>query len=427
MGYFGQGQDVTFDGPVFPKTGGTKEQVLGELERIYNLDADEKHGHVMLYALTLMEQHPASEVCREAYSKYLKKNMLVRELAPGLQKLEQEVKRMAIEMLSLPDTTRVNITSGGSESIYCGINAAYQWAKETKPEITKPEIVVPYSIHAAFSKWCHYTGINIKRIALDKNHRADLAAMEAAITSNTIMLAGSAPCWSYGLYDPIEELAAMAEKHGLWMHCDGCLGAYQAAFVEKLGLTMPKWRIGDIPGISSMSADLHKNAYAAKPCSTIFFRDKELQNYHWFHPADWPSGPYATEAMMGSFPAGSIASAWAVMNFLGEDGYRELAQTALDARARYIKGINSIDGFRCWDTDLCVLVFETGELDTLAVLAGLFERQSFVFPIYQPMMIQISVDPVTPEVVDQFIANLREVADGVRAGKITSEPLLEMM
>ena len=427
MGYFGEGQDVTFEGPVFPETGNAMEDVFANLDAIYQMDADPVHGHVILYATTLMEDHPVTRVCRHAYSKFMKRNMLVREIAPGLQKLEQEVKRMAIEMLRLPESTRANITSGGSESIYCGINAAYQWAKDAKPEVTAPEIVIPYSAHAAFSKWCHYTGIKIRRVALGKDYRADVKAMEEAITPNTIFLAGSAPCWPYGLFDPIEEIAALAEKHDLWMHVDACIGGYQATFIEKLGVEFPNWRIGRIPGVCSMSADLHKHAYAAKPCSTIFFRDKELQNYHWFHPADWPSGPYSTEALMGSFPAGSVASAWAVMKFLGEEGYVELARKTLEARSRYVEGINSVDGMRCWDTDLSVLVFETGDLDTLAIMSGLFERQAFVFPIYQPMLIQLAVDPVSSEVVDTFVRDLREVAQGVRAGEITSEPLMEYL
>jgi len=425
MGYFGEGQDVTFDGPVFPKKKGDKDEVLANLDAIYNMDADPVHGHVILYATTLMDDNPVTDVCRRAYAKYMKKNMLVREIAPGLQKLEQEVKRMAIEMLDLPDGTRVNITSGGSESLYCGINAAYQWAKDQKPEIKEPEIVIPYSAHAAFSKWCHYTGIKIKRVPLGPDYRADVKAMEEAITPNTILLAGSAPCWPYGLFDPIEEIAALAKKHGLWMHVDACIGGYQAAFLEKLGVKFPNWRIGRIPGVCSMSADLHKHAYAAKPLSTIFFVDKDHQQYHWYHPADWPSGPYSTEALMGSFPASSVASAWAVMNYLGEEGYLELAKATLEARSRYVAGINSVDGMRCWNTDLSVLVFETGDLDTLAVMSGLFERQSFVFPIFQPMMIQLAVDPVPPEVIDTFVNNLREVAQGVRAGTITSEPLMK--
>lgn len=175
-----------------------------------------------------------------------------------------------------------------------------------------------------------------------------------------------------------------------------------------------------------MSADLHKHAYSAKPCSTIFFKNKELQEYHWFHPADWPSGPYDTEAMLGSTTAGSVASAWAVMKLLGEEGYLELAQKMLDARKRYIDGINNIKGLKTWDSDLCVLVFETGELDAVSVISGFFERGIPVLPIYQPMLIQLALDPVPAEVVDNFLRNLSEIVDGVRAGKITADFLAKL-
>jgi glutamate/tyrosine decarboxylase-like PLP-dependent enzyme len=426
MGYFGEGQDVVFDGPVFPKEGSAMDEVMANLDEIHDMDPGKIHGHVMVYATTLMDDYPVTEVCKRAFSKFLKKNMVFRELAPGLQKIEQEVKRMAIEIMGAPEDTRVNITSGGSESIYCAINAARQWAKKNKPEAKEPEIVVPYSAHAAFSKWCHYAGVGIKRAPLGPDYRADVDAMEKAITPNTIFMAGSAPCWSYGLYDPIEDIAAVAKKHNIWMHVDACIGGYQAPFVEKLGEKFPIWNI-DTPGVHSLSADLHKHAYAAKPCSTIFFRNKELQEYHWFHPDDWPDGPYSTDAMLGSFPAGSIASAWAVMKFLGEDGYLELAKRTIDARARYIEGINSIEGLRCWDTDLSVIVFETGDLDMLSIMAGLFERSTYVLPVYSPMLIKVISDPVSDEVVDNFLKNLREVVEGVRAGEITPEYLMSFM
>jgi glutamate/tyrosine decarboxylase-like PLP-dependent enzyme len=211
------------------------------------------------------------------------------------------------------------------------------------------------------------------------------------------------------------------------MHVDACIGGYQAPFVEKLtGKPFPKWRISQVPGICSMSADIHKHAYSAKPCSTIFFKNKELQEYHWYHPADWPSGPYDTEAMLGSFTAGSVASAWAVMKFLGEEGYLELAQKTLDARKRYIEGINKIEGLKTWESDLCVLVFEAVDLDAMAVISGFFERKIPVLPIYQPMLIQFALDPVPAEVVDNFLKNLAEIVDGVRAGTITAEYLAKL-
>ncbi len=428
MGYFGEGQELVFTEPVFKKEGASKDGVLAGLDELEKMDMDMLNGHVIFYGTCLVDTLPAAEISKLANTKFLKKNMLFREIAPGLQKMDQEVKQMAREILGLPNDVRVNITSGGSESLYCGINAAYWWAKEHKPNIKEPEIIVPYSMHAAVSKWCHYADIKLKRVPLGPDYRADVKAMEEAITENTFYIAGSAPCWPYGLYDPIEEIAALAEKYNLWMHVDACLGGYQAPFVEKLtGKPFPKWRIGQIPSISSMSADVHKHAYSAKPCSTIFFKNKELQEFHWIHPSDWPSGPYDTEAMLGSTSGGSVASAWAVMKLLGEEGYLELGQKSLDARKRYTEGINSIEGLKVWDNDLSVLVFETGDLDAVSVISGFFQRGMPVLPVYQPMLIQLTVDPVPLEVVDNFLKNLREVVEGVKKGEITGEFLATLM
>ena len=212
MGYFGEGQDVVFTEPVFPQQGMSKDDVVTRLDEIYNQDSNAVDGHIMLYATTLMDNQPVNEISRIAFSKYLKKNMLVKEIAPGLQTIEQELKRMVVEVLNAGDEARVNITSGGSESLYCAINAAIQRARATKPEIKEPEIVAPYTIHAAFSKWCHYTGVKLNRIPVGPDYRADVQAMEDAITPNTIMIAGSSPCWPYGLYDPHPGLGVPGPK-----------------------------------------------------------------------------------------------------------------------------------------------------------------------------------------------------------------------
>jgi len=422
MGYFGEEKDFHFDGEIFPKTGTSGEDVMARLDEYGRMDADEIPGHVMLYALTLMDHLEASKVGKAAYMKFVKKNMLLRELMPGASTIQREVKRMVVEILGFDDDARVRLTSGGSESLYCAINAANQWAKKTRPEITEPEVVAPYSIHAAFTKWCHYTGIKLKRIPLGPDYRADVGAIEQAITSNTIMIAGSAPCWPYGLYDDIEALGAIAEEHGIWMHADGCLGGFLAPFVEKLGKKLPVWDFR-VPGVRSVSADLHKYGYAGKPCSSIIFRNKGWEQYHTFHATDWPCGPYSSESLLGSTTAGSIASAWAVMQFLGEEGYLSLAKRSMEVKKRYTDEINAIDGLTCWDTDLTPIVFGTQGIDLFAVMGGLFERKAFCFPVIQPPLIQIIVDPVTDEVVDRFLSVLREVVKDVKEGKTTIKKL----
>lgn len=174
----------------------------------------------------------------------------------------------------------------------------------------------------------------------------------------------------------------------------------------------------------SISADLHKYGYSCKPLSSVTYRDEDWEQYHACNPSDWPDGPYATESLCGSTTAGPVASAWAVMQFLGEEGYVELARLRLEAESRYVEGINSVPGCRCWESDLTPLVFEVpAGMDLFAVMGGLFERNAYCLPCFQPPLIKISVDPVTDEVVDRFTGALREVVPLVEKGEITIESI----
>ncbi len=421
MGYFGAGEEPRFDSDLFPKQGLDEKAVMDGLEAFEKKDLDRIVGHSIVYGVQLMSHMDAARIAKQANMMFVRNNMLYKELQPGTLRMSVEVKRMIKEMLGHPDSARVRLTSGGSESLYCAINAAYQWFRQERPRAREPEIVVPYSIHGSISKWCHYTGIRLKRVQLGDDYRADVAAMDRAITKDTFFIAGSAPCWPYGLYDDIEGLARGAEKHGIWMHVDACLGGFLAPFIEKAGRRLPA-RDFRVPGVRSISADLHKYGYACKPLSSISFRTEEWARYHDFTASDWPDGPYSTEAIMGSTTAGSVASAWAVMKFLGEDGYVELAKRCLEVRRRYIEGINSVDGVKCWETDLTPLVFQVPEgMDIFAVIGGLFERKVYCLPGFQPPLIKILVDPVTDEVVDRFVDSLREVVPLVERGEITIE------
>ena len=418
MGYFGTDEEVVFDEAVFPKHGATRDDVMRSLAKFDSMDVEDIYAHNTIQATTLMGHMEASELAKDANRMFLRRNMLYKELLPGTTQMAVEVKQMVREMLGFPGESKVRLTSGGSESLYCAIHSARQWGKREKG-ISKPNIVVPYSIHAAFSKWCTYAQIEIRRIPLGSDCRADVQAMEKAISKDTVLVAGSAPCWPYGLFDDIPSLGEVAERHDLWLHVDGCLGGFQSPFVEKLGHPLPTWDFR-VPAVRSISADLHKHAYSTKPLSSVTFRDASCEQYLDCNPSDWPDGPYTTEAICGSTTAGPIASAWAVMKYLGEDGYLELAQRSLDVRNRYIEKVDAIDGVRCFPSDLCTLTIRPEKgLDLFAILGGLFERKSFCLPSFQPPALKVVLDPVTDEVVDTFVRDLEEVISLVREGSVT--------
>lgn len=422
MGYFGGDEPIAFDGPVFPDHGHSRDEVMRLLRGFDEMDVTDVYAHNTIQATTLMGHLEAAKLAAEANRLFLRRNMLYTSLLPGTTRMAAEVKQMVKEMLRFPSESRVRFTSGGSESLYCALNAAKQWARREKG-ITRPEIVVPYSLHVAVSKWCHYTDIGLKRIPLGADYRADVRAMERAITKDTILIAGSAPCWPYGLFDDIPALGEIAEHHDVWLHVDGCLGGFQAPFAERLGHPIPPWDFR-VEGVRSISADLHKHAYSAKPLSSIAYRDARWHAYHGFSPSDWPDGPYTSESITGSTTAGPIASAWAVMKFLGDEGYLRLAERSLQVRERYLDEVGAIDGIECFPSDLCTLTFRTEPgLDLFAVMGGLFARRSYCLPSFQPPAIKVVLDPVTDEVVDTFARDLAEVVPLVRRGEITVEAL----
>lgn len=377
-------------------------------------DVDEAHGRLTMYSLKGSRE--VQEVAQRAYLKFFANNALFARAMPSLRTFEADVLGTCLALLGGGPEAKGSFTSGGTESIYCALHAIREWARERRPDVTTPEVVAPNSAHAAFTKGCHYLGMTLTRVPLGPDYRADLAAMEAAIGHGTVALVGSAPGWPHGLYDPITEIATLANERGLWMHSDACVGGYLAPFLRKLGYAVPEFDLG-VPGVCSLSADLHKYGYAPKPCSTILYASAELHRYQPFH-VDWPSGRYMTDAFIGSRPAGAVAAAWAVMQYLGEEGYLDLARQTMHVKERLVAGIDAIAGLRAWPNELSLLVYGSDSLDVKAIAKGLTDRGWFVMGTHEPELIHLTCDPVSDELIDTYLKDLREATESVRGGAL---------
>ena len=184
------------------------------------------------------------------------------------------------------------------------------------------------------------------RVPTGADFRADVAAMAAAVTPRTVMCYASAPTYSLGLVDPVAALGALAQARGLWLHVDACVGGILGPFVHELGYPVPAFGL-DLPGVASLSADLHKSGYAAKGASVILYRDAEREAAGRYEFNDWPTGLYAVPTFVGTRPGGAIAAAWAVMHFLGAEGYRRIAAVVMEARERLVAGLERA-GLHVW-------------------------------------------------------------------------------
>jgi glutamate/tyrosine decarboxylase-like PLP-dependent enzyme len=230
------------------------------------------------------------------------------------------------------------------------------------------------------------------------------------------MCYASAPTYSLGVVDPIAALGALAESRGLWLHVDACVGGVLGPFVRELGYPVPPFGL-HLPGVASLSADLHKSGYAAKGASVILYRDAAREACGRYEFSDWPTGLYAVPTFAGTRPGGAIAAAWAVMHFLGADGYRRIAATVMQARERLVAGLARIDGLHVWgEPDLWAVAYGAEDCEIHAVADAMTARRWSVGRVRKPPGIHLMLTPVHAPIVDDYLADLAAAVATVRAG-----------
>ena len=258
-------------------------------------------------------------------------NPLHADLWPSTVKYEAEIVAMTANMLGGVEGVCGTVTSGGTESILLAMKVYRDRAYDRG--IEHPEMIVPSTAHAAFDKAAHYFRIEKVTVPVGPDGRADVNATEAAITGDTAVIVGSAPCFPNGLIDPIEALAALAQARDLGFHTDGCLGGFVLPWAEKLGYPVPPFDFR-VPGVTSMSADTHKYGYAAKGTSVVLYRDADLRHYQYYKTASWAGGLYFSPTFAGSRPGALSAACWAALVTMGERGYLDATRRILEAATR---------------------------------------------------------------------------------------------
>jgi glutamate/tyrosine decarboxylase-like PLP-dependent enzyme len=400
-----------------PIEGKTRADVMALLERSMAGDLAWHEGRTFSLVYGAGPEH--LQLLREAYSLFMATNGLgAGRMFKSLATLEAELISMSAELLGGADCPG-NVTSGGSESIILGIRAAHERARAERPRITRPEVVLPASAHPAFDKAAHIFGIRNVRTPITKDYVADVQAMADAVTDDTIGLVASAPNYPFGTIDPVPAIAEIARRHSLHLHVDACVGGFALPFLRKLGQPVPPFDFA-VPEVSTISADLHKYAFAARGTSLILYRDQALQRRVAFKLDDWSGGPYRTPTMAGSRPGGMIAAAWAVFQHYGEAGFLELNRTMLDTSLRLRRGIEAIPSFHVLgDPAMYVWGFASDAVDVMAVADAMAERRWYLGrQLTTPPSLHVVLTPIHAPVVDDFLRDLREVTETiVRSGR----------
>ena len=412
--------DQNMSNSQLPPHGRNWEKVKAEIKSVQKDDAP-WYSERMFIGGSYFGGEEVVKVANEAYQMYINYNGLyATKVFPSLVRYERDIVGALLGMMNAPNCASGSITTGGTESLIMAVKTAHAWAHDHRSGATEPEILIPHAAHPAFDKTAHLMGIKAVRMPQSDGFRADVEAMGRAINANTIMLAASAPSYPFGVTDPIPEIAALSEKHGLWLHVDACHGGFIFPFARKLGYSIPDYDFA-VPGVTSISVDVHKLGYANKGVSTLLLRDANLETYQRYTFDAWPSGTYSTQNLMGSRSGGGLASAWAVLNYLGEEGYLERVGEILDTRERFLGGIREIDGLEIWGEPQAYLIaFGSNVFDIFAVDEGMAERGWMGSRLQDPPAIHLFLDLSHSAIVDEYLHDLAEVVGAVKSGEIQS-------
>jgi glutamate/tyrosine decarboxylase-like PLP-dependent enzyme len=379
-----------------PAKGWSKEEVMSALMAFKSDDLKSREGRVFGYTYDVGGE--AEKVMKEAYMMFLSENALDITSFPSVMKIEREVVRMVAGLLRGDEHVVGNITSGGTESVLMAMKTARDHARAHKPHIKEPEVVLPRTAHQSFHKACHY--FNIKPVVAEFDtvtFQADLADMRSKITPNTIMLVGSACNYGYGVIDPIEEIAAMAQEHGLLCHVDGCVGAIHFSFLRRMGRELPAFDF-TVPGVTSISADMHKYGFAPKNASVILYRDKALRRHQVFACSLTNNYALVNTTMLSSKSGGPAAGCWAALKFMGEQGYQDIMGRLMETKDTLVNGINAIPGLRVLgNPDMCMFCFASDKVNVFQLQTEVKKRGWYIQPqlstALSPANLHISVIP----------------------------------
>jgi glutamate/tyrosine decarboxylase-like PLP-dependent enzyme len=239
--------------------------------------------------------------------------------------------------------------------------------------------------------------------------------MREAVGPRTILLVGSAISYAHGVVDPIPEIAALARERDLPCHVDGCMGGFLLPYFRRLGGEFPAFDFG-VPGVTSISMDLHKYAFAAKGASTILYRDKALRKHQMYACSNWTGYTVINPTVQSTKSAGPVAAAWAALHFIGDAGYLEIARQVKDATARIVAGVDALPDLRVLGRpDMNLLAFASDTVNVFHLVDEMKERGWYVQPQLaygsSPENVHLSVNPASVRWVDDLLHDLAECTE----------------
>lgn len=398
------------------------DQVLEELRVLRAGDLPTHGGRTLAYVYD-SGLFGLDELAATAHALASSANGLDPTAFPSLLRMENDVVSTAAALLGGGAGTVGSVTSGGTESCLLAVQAA----RDARPEVDRPRMVLAATAHAAFHKAAHYFGVEAITVPVDQEtFRADPDAMAAAIDERTVLVVVSAPSYAHGVVDPVAQVAAVAAARGVRCHVDACIGGWVLPYFRRLGVTVPDFDLS-VPGVTSLSVDLHKYAYCPKGTSVLLHADASLRRSQFFASARWPGYTMLNSTLQSTRSGGPLAAAWAVLRHVGDAGYERLAARTLAAVRALRAGIEAIDGLRVLGdpgSSLLSVTRAAEDFDVFTVADEMTERSWYLQPQFglasSPANLHLTVTAANHGSEPELLGDLAAAVTAARAaGPVT--------
>lgn len=391
-----------------PKEGLSSERILKLVEESVKLgDYDWENGKVS--GTVYRYDEDLSSLMGDVYRIASYTNPLHPDVFPGICKMEAEIVRIACNLFNGDEATCGTMTTGGTESILLACKAYRDYGKEVKG-IRNPEMVCPVTVHSAFEKAAQFLKIKLRTVPVNtKSYTVCIDDLKKAITSNTVVIVGSAPNFPYGTMDNIEAISKLGIRYKVPVHVDACLGGFLICFMKKLGFELPPFDFS-LPGVTSISADTHKYGYAPKGSSIILYRDKKYRHHQYTVSTDWPGGIYGSPTVNGSRAGGIIAACWATMMHFGTSGYMQATKQIIETTRYLDKELRKLNGIYVLGTPISSVIAISSDVFHIYRLGEALKDKGWSLNSLQfPSAIHLCVTHVHTErgVADQFLEDVK--------------------
>lgn len=401
----------------FKQTGLGKSEIFAAMDEYAVTDMPTQGGRMMAYVYDAGPE--VDEVAKAAYNRFLSCNALDPTQTPSLTRFENEIVATSISHLQGDDACVGNFTSGGTESCMLAVKTARDYMRDKKQLTGKPNLVVPVTAHAAFHKAAHYYDMELRLVEVDTiSFKAIPEKMAAAIDENTVLLVASAVSYAHGVTDPIAELGQLAMRKDICLHVDGCIGAFVLGWMRRMGREITPFDFS-VPGVTSISMDWHKYGYCPKGASVVLYRNRDIRRHQIFTCSQWTGYTVINTTIQSTKSGGPVAACWAVMNYLGEEGYRRLMQRTLDASDKILAGIKQIPELTVLGKpEMSLIAFSAQDFNVFHLVDEMKARDWII----QPQLgfhgsrenVHLSITQAVLESVDDFLACLKESVEAAK-------------